>query len=489
MKRLILSAGCCVALLLAAPTAPAAPPAEFCVNDFGATADGPATNTAAIQRAIDAAAAAGAGVVTFSNGTYLSGAIFLKSNVRLRLQKDVVLRAIQDDALYPELPTRVAGIEMPWPAALVNVYQQTNVAISGGGIIDGNGAYWWRKYWGTNGAGGMLKDYRARHLRWAADYDCKRVRALVVYGSQDVAIRNVSIHRSGFWNVTLTYSGHVTVDGVDIEANLGGRGPSTDGIDIDSSHDILIENCIVDCNDDNICLKAGRDADGLRVNRPTENVLVRHCTTRAGGGMITLGSETSGGIRNVDVSQMSAEGTSNGIRFKSAPSRGGIVENIFIHDIRMEGVRNPLSVELNWNPAYSLAELPPGADTNHVPAHWLALTQRVEPPERGLPEFRNIVISNLTATAANQAIYVNACPGKPIHDVRLENVSIAANQPGSISHASNWTMQEVALTTPAGGNLKLVDDKNVQLPRAIPAGPKLSEAASPNGSASPPAAN
>ena len=481
MKGLIHLAGFCLALLSASLTMMAASPPEFCANDFGARSDDAATNTAAIQHAIDAAAGAGGGVVTFKKGTYPSGAIFLKSNVQLQLQKGVVLRAIQDDQLYPELPTRVAGIEMPWPAALVNIYQQTNVTIAGKGTIDGNGGYWWRKYWGADGEGGLLKDYHARGLRWAADYDCKRVRAVVVYDSNGVQIRDVGINRSGFWSLALIYSGQVTVDGVAIEANVGGLGPSTDGIDIDSSHDILVQNCTVDCNDDDICLKSGRDADGLRVNRPTENIIIRNCVTRAGGGMVTIGSETSGGIRNVEVSHLQAYGTANGIRFKSARSRGGIVENIFIHDIRMEGVENPLSFELNWNPAYSYATLPPGTDTNHVPAHWLALTQKVEPPERGLPEFRNIVISNVTATAAAQAIYVNAYAGKPIHDVQLEQVRIEAKKPGTVSHAANWTMKDVVVTTPAGGNLRLVDDQNVALPRAVKAELKLGETATVDG--------
>lgn len=118
-------------------------------------------------------------MVTFQKGIYLSGAIFLKSNVHLELPEGAVLRAIQDDRLYPEKPTRVAGIEMPWPSALVNIYQQTNVVISGRGIIDGNGSHWWRKFWGDDHHGGMLKDYLARDLRWAVDYDCKRVRAVV----------------------------------------------------------------------------------------------------------------------------------------------------------------------------------------------------------------------------------------------------------------------------------------------------------------------
>lgn len=214
-----------------------------------------------------------------------------------------------------------------------------------------------------------------------------------VYESENVAIRDVGINRSGFWTLALIYSGHVTVDGVNIQANIGGLGPSSDGIDIDSSHDVSVQNCTVDCNDDDICLKAGRDADGLRVNRPTENVVIRNCVTRAGGGMITIGSETAGGIRNVEISNMQAYGTANGIRFKSSRFRGGVMENIFIHDIQMAGVKNPVSFDLDWYPAYSQATIPPGVDTKQIPAHWLALARKVEPPERGLPEFRDIVIS------------------------------------------------------------------------------------------------
>ena len=477
MKKCVTSIVCRLACLATCLAVSKVSAAEFSVTDFGARADAVTTNTVAIQKTIDAAAAAGGGVVTFPPGTYLSGAIFLKSHVELHLQKDVVLRAIQDDQLYPLRPTRVAGIEMSWPAGLVNVYQQTNVTISGQGIIDGNGSYWWKKFWGVDHNGGMLKDYRARGLRWAVDYDCQRVRAVVVFESNDVHLRDVGINRSGFWSLALIYSGHVTVDGVNIQANIGGFGPSSDGIDIDSSHDILVQNCSIDCNDDDICLKAGRDADGLRVNRPTENVIIRDCVTRAGGGMITIGSETSGGIRHVEVSHMQAYGTSSGVRFKSSRCRGGIVEDIFIHDVSMASVNYPFNVELNWYPAYSYATIPPEMDTNHVPPYWLALAQKVEPPERGLPEFRNIAISNLTATAAARAIFVEAYTGKPIHDVHLENVRIEAQKPGSISHALNWTMNDVVLTTPSGSNVALVDTENIGSPQAIKAAAKPAAAA------------
>lgn len=451
----------CIAPLHAAADVVAA---DFNVVNFGANPDGTNLNTVAIQKTIDAAAEAGGGVVTFDKGVYLSGAIFVKSGVTLHLDEGVELRAVQDDALFPDRPTRVAGIEMVWPSALVNVYQQTNVVISGKGSIDGNGQYWWWKFWGKDGKGGMLKGYRERGLRWAVDYDCKRVRALAVYDSKDVEIHDVTIKRSGFWSLTLTYSERVIVDGVIIRANIGGFGPSSDGIDIDSSRDILVQNCDIDCNDDNFCLKAGRDADGLRVNRPTENITIRNCISRSGHGMLTLGSETSGGIRNVHVHNLKAFGTSNGIRIKSARVRGGVIRDIRIHDIAMQGVTRPLHFELNWYPSYSYPTLPDDVDTNNMPVHWKTLTTRVEPPELGIPEVHDIVISNVTATAADKAIYVNAYPEKPMRNVRLENVSIEAKESGSLKNAADWTLKNVKFRIAGETELGMENCSNVPLP-------------------------
>ena len=457
-----------ISLLLSSALAPAATSnRSFSVADFGAKADGTTLNTAAIQKAIDAAAAAGGGVVTFPKGSFLSGAIFVKSGVEFRVDEGVELCAVQDDLQFPEKPTRVAGIEMVWPSALVNVYEQSNVKLTGKGVIDGRGDFWWRKFWGTDGTGGMLKDYSARGLRWAVDYDCKRVRAVAVYGSTNVAVRDITIKRSGFWSLTLTYCQDVQVSGVTIRANIGGRGPSSDGIDIDSSKDILVERCDIDCNDDNICLKAGRDADGLRINRPTENIIIRDCISRAGHGMLTLGSETSGGIRNVHAYNLKATGTSNGIRFKSAKVRGGVVEDIFLHDIEMDGVENPLHFELNWYPSYSYPTIPKGISTNNLPAHWAALTRRVEPPALGIPEFRNIVISNITAKAATQAIFANAFAEKPMRNFILENVRLEAEKPGSVSNAADWTMRHVVVATPDAAPLRLSNATGVPQPELV----------------------
>ncbi|HYJ46690.1 MAG TPA: glycosyl hydrolase family 28-related protein, partial [Pyrinomonadaceae bacterium] len=148
------------------------------MNDYGAASDGTTNSTKAIQRAIDECAKAGGGIVTFKPGSYLTGSLFLKSNVELRLEAGVTLLGSQMDADYPSIWTRVAGIEMKWPAALINVNEQRNVKISGGGTIDGQGKKWWDRYWS------LRREYEPKGLRWASDYDAERVRLMVVWKSK-----------------------------------------------------------------------------------------------------------------------------------------------------------------------------------------------------------------------------------------------------------------------------------------------------------------
>ena len=416
-----------------------------------ATSSGVANATKAIQQAIENCAGAGGGIVTFKRGTYVTGALFLKSNVQLHVAAGVTLVGSQDDADYPLLWTRVAGIEMKWPAALINVNEQRNVKISGGGTIDGNGQKWWDKYWAVR------NDYEPRGLRWASDYDAQRVRLMVVSKSSDVTIENLSLKRSGFWTLQVVYSDHVTVDRIKITDNTG---PSTDGVDIDSSSYVLVQNCDIDNNDDDICLKAGRDADGLRVNRPTEYVVIRNNITRRGGGIISFGSETSGGIRKVVAYHNRGIGTNEGIRFKSAKTRGGYVEDVLIRDLKMENVRQPFSFTLDWNPSYSYATIPP--NTTNVPPHWIALSTKVEPPERGYCEFRNIRIENVKIVNAGQIFSAQGLPEKPIENVSFTNVTAQGIGAGSIEYARNWKMHNVRLKTKEP--LQISHSQNVESP-------------------------
>ncbi|WP_372775553.1 glycoside hydrolase family 28 protein [Mangrovibacterium sp.] len=454
------------------------PDATFNVAKYGAIADGKTIATEAIQKTIDAAAEAGGGKVVFEPGTYLSGALFIKSNVELHIGEGVIIQAIQNNDHYPRKWTRIAGIEMEWPAALINVYDEKNVRITGKGIIDGNGKYWWKKFWGEpRYTGGMWGEYKEKGIRWAVDYDCERVRPVVVWESEDVLLKDFTVQRAGFWTVSLTYSTRVHVDGLVVQNNIGGHGPSSDGIDTDSSKDILVENCDIDCNDDNLCIKAGKDADGLRVNRPAENIVYRNCITRSGHGLITLGSETSGGMRNIEVYGLEAIGTNIGIRFKSAKVRGGLMENIHFHDINMKNVANPFHFELNWYPEYSYCNIPDNIPEDEIKDRWRVLSQRVEPEEKGIPEFRNIKLSNITVEKAKRAFYANAYPEKPIHNIHWENVSVEAEESGKLSYASDWTMKNVQLKTASGKPIELIESANIQQPELIKtnAAPKQEE--------------
>jgi len=429
-----------------------------------AAGDGVANATKAIQQAIDVCAKSGGGIVTFKPGNYITGALFLKSSVHLRVDTGVTLTGSQDDADYTSLWTRVAGIEMKWPAALINVNEQRNVKISGGGMIDGNGKKWWDRYWA------LRREYEPRGLRWASDYDAERVRLMVIWKSSDVTIENLSLKRSGFWTVQVVYSDHVTVDRIKITDN---GGPSTDGVDIDSSSYVLVQNCDIDNNDDDICLKAGRDYDGLRVNRPTEYVVIRNNITRHGGGIISFGSETSGGIRHVVAYNNRGIGTNEGVRFKSAKTRGGYVEDVLIRDLKMMDVPVPFSFTLNWNPSYSYATIP--KDSVNIPAHWVALSTKVEPAERGYCEFRNIRIENVEIVNAGQIFSAKGLPEKPIVNVSFANVTAQGVDAGSIEYAHNWTMRNVRLKTK--GPLKISNAQNVESPdtpaEQTPANPKL----------------
>lgn len=413
----------------------------FPVNDYDAVGDGATFCGDAIQKAIDACHDSGGGTVTFEPGVYLTGAVFVKSGVNLFIGKGVTLLATPDSAAYPEIQTRIAGIEMMWPAAVINVLDQKNVAVSGEGIIDCNGEVWWEKYWT------MRKEYEQRGLRWIVDYDCKRVRGMLVSNSSDITLKGFTLMRSGFWGIQILYSSHCTVDGVTINNNVDGKhGPSTDGIDIDSSVRILIENCTIDCNDDNICLKAGRDADGLRVNRPTEFVVIRNCTTLRGGGLITCGSETSGGIRNIIGYDLKAYKTSAVLRIKSALTRGGIVENIYVTGVEADSVRTIFPIDLNWNPSYSYSTLPEEYEGKEIPPHWRTMLTRVEPEEKGYPRFRKIYLSNVNAR--NAGTLVNAAGWNEslrIEDIGIYNVTASAKSGGSVKFSDNFRLKNVRL--------------------------------------------
>lgn len=433
----------------------------FSANDYGAVGDGKALNTASVQRAIDAAAAV-KGTVSLKPGTYLTGSLFLKSGVTLNLSEGVTLIGSEKLEDYPMLPTRIAGIEMNWPAALINVRDQHDVSITGKGTIDGDGAIWWKSYWDLRAI------YEPKGLRWASDYDARRPRLILLQNSTNVFLGGgLQLKRSGFWTVQILYSESIHVAGLIIRNNEGGKGPSTDGIDIDSSRKVLIEDADIDVNDDALCLKSGRDSDGLRVNRPTEDVVIRNSIIRHGAAAITIGSETSGGFRNIEAYNLTAlAGVPSGVLFKSAHTRGGTGRDIRIHDLTLVGVAIPIHIVMNWNPSYSYAVLPEGM--KDVPAYWKVLTTPV-PEAQGLPHFSDVHIWNIKATGAKSAFNVSAYPGATLDDFRLDHIDIEAATAGAVANAHHWTVSDIAIKTADGSKLVFADS-TAKIPTEVPFG-------------------
>lgn len=433
----------------------------FAVNEYGAKGDGTTLDTAAIQKAIDRAAAV-SGTVTFEPGTYLSGSVFLKSGVTLLVPEGATIIGSEKLEDYPMLPTRIAGIEMSWPAALINVRDQQNVTITGKGSIDGDGPPWWKSYWD------LRATYEPKGLRWASDYDARRPRLVLIQNSSQVQLGGgIELRRSGFWTVQILYSHDVHVNGVTIRNNEGGKGPSTDGIDIDSSRNILVEHADIDVNDDALCLKAGRDSDGLRVNRPTEDVVIRDSIIRHGAAAITIGSETSGGFRNIEAYNITAlSGVPSGVLFKSARTRGGWAKDIRIHDLTLEGVAIPIHITMNWNPTYSYATIPP--ELKDVPPYYKVLATPV-PQEKGLPHFSNVHIWNIKATGAATAFNVSAYHEASLEDFHLDHLDIQAQTAGHIANAKNWSITDSNIQT-ADGSKPVFTESDVNNATDIPYG-------------------
>jgi polygalacturonase len=446
--------------LLSAGTAVAAPK-TFVANNYGAKGDGTTLNTVSIQKAINAAATVG-GTVTLKPGRYLTGSLFLKSGVTLNVQEGTTLVGSERLDDYPMLPTRIAGIEMSWPAALVNVRGQHDVTITGKGTIDGNGPIWWKSYWD------LRATYEPKGLRWASDYDARRPRLLLIQDSFNIQLGGgILLKRSGFWTVQILYSHDIHVDGVTIRNNEGGKGPSTDGIDIDSSRKVFVEHADIDVNDDALCLKAGRDSDGLRVNRPTEDIVIRDSIIRHGAAAITIGSETSGGFHNIEVYNITAlSGVPSGVLFKSAQTRGGHAWDIRIHDLSLQGVAIPIHITMNWNPSYSYATLP--TSLKDIPLYWITLTTKV-PEEQGLPHFSDIHIWNIKATGAKSAFNVSAYANATLDDFSLDHLDIEADTAGVIANAKNWTLTDNSIRTADGSNPTFTDSTGTN-PNDVPFG-------------------
>ncbi|MCI1898180.1 MAG: glycoside hydrolase family 28 protein [Enterobacter sp.] len=418
--------------------------ATISISAYGADATAQRLSTSAIQQAITDSQRND--TVVIPAGRFLTGAIFLKSGMTLHLEAGAELIGSQNLADYPEIDTRVAGIDMRWPAGIVNLINCEDVSITGAGTIDGQGLVWWQRFWGDDEQSGMLGDYSARGLRWVVDYDCQRPRNIVVYESKNIALQDFTSRESGFWNLHLCYSENVSVDGVQISNSAG---PSTDGIDIDSCEHVRVERCVVSCNDDNICIKAGRGRDAKQNARGARDIIIRDCTLNKGSG-ITLGSETSGGIERVLIEHNRFNGTGVGFRIKSARNRGGFIRDITVRNLHLLDVRFPVLIQLNWFPLYSYGQTENLLDK---PAHWRKLAEGVDGNE-GLTDVCRLTLENISAQRSDRqlfsrALFIEGYPERPISALTLSSLDIDASEFGKISGVDGLIFNDVRIVATA----------------------------------------
>ncbi|KAJ9459159.1 putative polygalacturonase [Diplonema papillatum] len=473
--------------------------AAFFAGAYGAACDGTTDDTAAIQKALDAAGAAG-GTVSFPQGTCMIGAVYIGSGTTVQIDAGVTLKAIQAEtwwdvtttlasgattglapggaAHYPQVFTRVQGIDMVWTSAIVNVRNASNVVIKGGGAIDGNGQLWWTHYYATG-----KPNHSAEGVGWALNYDEQRPRALELLNATDVHVSGVTLKNSPFWTLHICYSDRVTVDGVTVfnwPTPETGVMPSTDGIDIDSSTNVEVMNSDITANDDALVIKSGRDGEGLRVNRTSAFIKIHDTVVRAGAAAFTIGSETSGGAHDVEVYNIhvvpatalidsnigfkkGGPAVVHGFVFKTSTTRGGVMENIHIHDIVIDDAYFFMECSGSWNAHNTIPSS--FASTYLEPGYWPAIMEEPSPVEAGYAIYRNFFFDNITmahvetsvfdvqgSTLPNQAEkgrYTNFTFNN-VHITATANSSGASVPGGSISNSGYWAFTNSTIVNGTG---------------------------------------
>lgn len=414
--------------VLAKIKAPQFPAHDFPITDFGAKPGAEAT--AAIAAAIDACTKAGGGRVVVPAGEWLTAAILLKSGVNLHVSEGATLKFIFEPEKYPVVFTRWEGVECMNYSAFIYAFEQENIAVTGKGTLDGGAN--WDTWWGWNRKGDADKKQEIPRDKLNAmgeegvpvekrvfgEGGFLRPNFIQPYRCKNILIEGVTIIGSPMWELNPVLSENITVRGVQIHTH----GPNNDGCDPESSRDILIEKCVFDTGDDCIAIKSGRNNDGRRVNVPSENIVIRDCVMQDGHGGVVLGSECTGGIRNVFVEncQMDSPNLDRALRFKDNAVRGGILENVFMRHVRVGRVGEAiLTVDLQYEE---------GAKGSFMPI------------------VRNVALDDITSTGSPRVFYIRGFEGAVIDNIRVSNSTFnGVTATDVVQHAGTITLQNVSI--------------------------------------------
>ncbi len=415
---------------------PVFPAKDFPVVQYGAKNDGVSDCTDAFARAIAACSESGGGRVTVADGIYLTGAIHLRSNVNLHVAKGATIRFSTDPTQYlPVVYTRWEGVECMNYSALIYAYGQTNIAVTGEGVLDGQGANenWWswcgKKEYGWKKGEAAQKDDKHAHNEFGAKGAPVKDRIfgaghylrpnfIQPYNCTNVLIDGVTLINSPMWFIHPVLSKNVTVRNV----TVSGLGPNNDGCDPESCEDVLIASTVFNTGDDCIAIKSGRNNDGRRVNVPTRNVVITKCRMLDGHGGVVIGSEVSGGVNNVfvDHCEMDSPKLDRALRFKTNSVRGGVLENFYARAIRVGQVAEAaIIVDFQYD------EGDAGTFT---------------------PVLRNIFIDSLTCAKGEYAILIHAYKRSPVTNLHLTNCTFTnIDKPNVMDGVSGVHMTNVFL--------------------------------------------
>jgi unsaturated rhamnogalacturonyl hydrolase len=408
---------------------PSFPQKDFPITGFGAKPGADAT--AAIRSAIDACHLAGGGRVVIPAGEWATGAIHLKSGVNLHVSKGATVKFSTKPADYPVVFTRWEGIECMNYSSLIYAIDQKDIAVTGEGTLDGQADWdtWWA--WNNRNDGPAKMQVPARNRlvqmgetgvpveqRVFGEGSFLRPNFIQFVRCENVLMEDFSLVRSPMWEIHPVLSNNVTVRRVKINSH----GSNNDGCDPESSRNVLIEDCLFDTGDDCIAIKSGRNNDGRRVNMPSENIVIRRCTMKDGHGGVVLGSEISGSVRNVFVEDcvMDSPNLDRALRFKSNAVRGGVLENVFMRNVRIGQVAEAvLTVDLMYEE---------GATGPHRPI------------------VRNILMENITSSNSPRVMWIRGFEGAVIDNIRIENSTFqGVTETEVVEHAGSIQLNRVTI--------------------------------------------
>ena len=409
---------------------------NFSAIDHNIIPDGETMNTIAINTLIDSVSKEGGGIINFSAGTYLTGGIILKDDVGIHLKKDAVIRFSQNPIDYtPNVLGHWEGMEIYNFRAFIYSNSAKNISITGSGVLDGNAG--WDNWWGWSRDNlHKLKKNRPRLM----EYNRNQVDAskrnfgigynlrpnfIQFYNSESITIKGVTLKDSPMWFIHTVLSENIIIDGVKIYAPY--ESPNTDAIDLESSKNIVVKNCLIDVGDDCITMKSGRNQDGRRINRPTENVIAKDNIIKNGRGGLTIGSEMSGGANNIFMKNctINSKKLNRAFRIKGSEVRGGYVSDIFVKDVDIDTVG--------------------GGPVLNIDLHY-----KVRDAERDgktyLPKVENVFIQDVTCNYAKQPLFLDGYPSSKIKNVQLKNIEIRnILEPSHVKDVSNLIMKDVQI--------------------------------------------